>query len=167
MTPEVTNGVEEAKTGQSSTADQENKQDAAATAPVQAAAKPSDQGSTQETAAPARAPEETQGEPPTQAAEQTAVEKPAPPVLEPSKPRTVMKPVQAPVAAEAPEPSGDIDFGAILEKAARGEIHDGKSTCALLRAGLRLAQHSEARRRRPPGPAPDQLRSHGHGLPGP
>src|SRR5687767_12905160 len=133
MTPEVTNGVEEAKTGQSSTADQENKQDAAATAPVQAAAKPSDQGSTQETAAPARAPEETQGEPPTQAAEQTAVEKPAPPVLEPSKPRTVMKPVQAPAAAEAPEPSGDIDFGAILEQFEQdqtvfhsGELVEGK-----------------------------------------
>jgi small subunit ribosomal protein S1 len=133
MTPEVTNGVEEAKTGQSSTADQENKQDAAATAPVQAAAKPSDQGSTQETAAPARAPEETQGETPAQAAEQTPVEKPAPPVLEPSKPRTVMKPVQAPVAAEAPEPSGDIDFGAILEQFEQdqtvfhsGELVEGK-----------------------------------------
>src|SRR4030095_7873420 len=119
MTTEVTNGVEETKTGQSSAADQENKQDAAATAPVQAA-KPTDQGSTQETADPSATGAETPSTPP-------------PAVLDPSKPRTVLKPVAAPAPAEAPEPSGDIDFGAILEQFEQdqtvfhsGELVEGK-----------------------------------------
>ncbi len=133
MTTEVTNGVEEAKTGQSSAADQQNKQDAAATAPVQAAAKPVDQGSTEETApsTTAEAPSETT--PPTVETRPPAVEATPAPVLDPSKPRTVLKPVQPPAAAEAPEPSGDIDFGAILEQFEQdqtvfhsGELVEGK-----------------------------------------
>ena len=123
MTSEVTNGVEEAKTGQSSTADQENKQDAAATAPVQAATIQADQGSTQEAAAPE----------PAQAAAETPSETPPPVAAEPAKPRTVPKPAAPPVVTEAPEPSGDIDFGAILEQFEQdqtvfhsGELVEGK-----------------------------------------
>jgi small subunit ribosomal protein S1 len=143
MTTEVTNGAEETKTGQSSAADKENKQDAAATAPVQAAAKPSEQETTQEGAAPAPAIAQEPKETPAAAVEEApkpprTVMKPAEtPVAQaegaPKPPRTVPKPAEMPSAGEAAEPSGDIDFGAILEQFEQdqtvfhsGELVEGK-----------------------------------------
>jgi small subunit ribosomal protein S1 len=140
MTSEVTNGAEETKTGQSSAADQENKQDAAATAPVQAAATPPERENVQEAAAQAPAIAETPSEsvsetPPTAAAGATEApgETSPPAAVEAPKPRTVLKPVQAPTVAETPEPAGDIDFGAILEQFEQdqtifhsGELVEGK-----------------------------------------
>jgi small subunit ribosomal protein S1 len=142
MTTEVTNGAEETKTGQSSAADQENKQDAAATAPVQAAAKPPEQETTQDAAATQAAVEEPK-EAPTAAAEgapkpprtvMKPAETPAAPVeAAPKPPRTVAKPPEMPTVAETQEPSGDIDFGAILEQFEQdqtvfhsGELVEGK-----------------------------------------
>src|SRR6187402_2804370 len=138
MTTEVTNGAEETKTGQSSAADQENKQDAAATAPVQAAAKPPEQETTQEAAATQAAVEQPK--------EAAVPEAPKPPrtVMKPAEtpsateeppkpPRTVPKPAEMPAPPESAELSGDIDFGAILEQFEQdqtvfhsGELVEGK-----------------------------------------
>ena len=121
MTTEVTNGVEEAKTGESSAAEQQ-KQDTTAATPVQAAPTAEQEKAPDADVA---TPVQTVAEPPE--------EKPAEVVEAPPKPRTVLKPVAPPAAVETPEPSGDIDFGAILEQFEQdqtifhsGELVEGK-----------------------------------------
>jgi len=122
MTNDVINETEETKTGESSVVEQQEKQDAAATAPVQAA----DQDEPKATEQPADAPV---AEPP---AAEASIETPT----EPSAPVETAEtaPVKAAaVPAEESPASGEFDFGAILEQFEQeqtvfhsGELVEGK-----------------------------------------